>query len=183
VPPLGLPGPAPRLGEPPGTAHYEIPIAIQDRSFYQDGSLAYPGSRADFDGYRGPYLPETPVHPVWNPEVFGNTMVVNGRTWPSLRVEARRYRFRLLNACNTRVLMLKVVSNPLAPRPATIMWTRKPWLAKRTSSPLCSVPGPRKPNSMEDTVAWGVGRLAGELALAIVNVVSGGVREVASRAT
>jgi hypothetical protein len=40
-----------------------------------------------------------------------------------------------------------------------------------------------KPNSMEDTVAWGVGSLAGELALAMVNVVSGGVWEFASRAT
>jgi len=45
-------------------------------------------------------------------------MVVNGRTWPMLTVEPRRYRFRLLNACNTRVVMLKVASNPTAARPA-----------------------------------------------------------------
>ena len=103
---LGLPGPAPRLGEPPGTAHYELPIAIQDRSFYQDGSLAYPASRAEFDGYRGPYVPETPVHPVWNPEVFGNTMVVNGNTWPFVEVEPRLYRLRILNGTNARTLRL-----------------------------------------------------------------------------
>jgi bilirubin oxidase len=59
------------------------------------------------------------VSPIWNPEFFGNTMVVNGRTWPSLKVEARRYRFRVLNASNTRVLMLKIVTNPLAARPAS----------------------------------------------------------------
>src|SRR6266498_289087 len=32
-----LPGPAPALGDPPGTRYYEIPIAIQDRSFNVDG--------------------------------------------------------------------------------------------------------------------------------------------------
>ena len=35
-------------------------------------------------------------------------MVVNGRTWPYLTVEQRRYRFRLLNACNSRFLILKM---------------------------------------------------------------------------
>ena len=34
-------------------------------------------------------------------------MVVNGNTWPKLEVEPRRYRFRLLNACNSRFLILK----------------------------------------------------------------------------
>ena len=99
----------------------EIPLMIQDRSFNTNGSLFFPATRSFFGDVPegGPYIPTTDVSPIWNPEFFGNTMVVNGRTWPSLRVEARRYRFRLLNACNTRVLMLKVVSNPLAPRPAT----------------------------------------------------------------
>jgi bilirubin oxidase len=34
-------------------------------------------------------------------------MVVNGRTWPSLEVERRRYRFRFLNGCDARFLALK----------------------------------------------------------------------------
>lgn len=34
---------------------------------------------------------------IWDPEFFGNTMVVNGRTWTYLDVEPRRYRLRLLN--------------------------------------------------------------------------------------
>src|SRR5690606_34111258 len=53
---------------------YEIPLAIQDRSFNEDGSLFYPDSRAFFDGYTGPYVPQTPVAPVWNPEFFGSTI-------------------------------------------------------------------------------------------------------------
>ena len=53
--------------------------------------------------------------PIWNPEFFGNTMVVNGRTWPVLKVEPRRYRLRLLNGCNSRFLILKIVTDPTGP--------------------------------------------------------------------
>jgi spore coat protein A len=117
--PMGiLPGPAPALDDSPGLNYYEIPIAIQDRSFNADGSLFYPGSREFFDGFRGPYIPRSDIAPIWNPEVFGNTMVVNGKTWPNLNVEPRRYRFRLLNGCNARFLLLKLVTDPLASRPA-----------------------------------------------------------------
>jgi FtsP/CotA-like multicopper oxidase with cupredoxin domain len=105
---LGLPGPAPQAGDAPGTRYYEIPIAIQDRAFKTDGSLAYPGSRADFDGYQGPFKPTSDVPPIWNPEVFGDAIMVNGRTWPYLEVEPRLYRFRLLNGCNARFLKLKL---------------------------------------------------------------------------
>ncbi len=113
-----LPGPAPRLGDPPGTRYYEIPIAVQDRSFNADGSLFYPASRKFFDDFGGPYIPGSDISPIFNPEFFGNTMVVNGRTWPVLAVEPRRYRLRFLNGCNSRFVVLKIVSDPLAPRPA-----------------------------------------------------------------
>jgi bilirubin oxidase len=114
-----LPGPAPSLGDAPGTGYYEIPLAVQDRSFNSDGSLFYPTSREFFDGFSGPYIPFSDISPIWNAEFFGNTMVVNGRTWPVLSVEPRRYRFRLLNGCNSRFLILKIVSDPLASRPVT----------------------------------------------------------------
>ena len=113
-----LPGPAPKLGDLPGTKYYEIPIAIQDRSFNHDASLFYPPSREFFDGFAGPYIPDSDISPLFNPEFFGNTMVVNGRTWPLLQVEPRRYRFRFLNGCNSRFLILKVTTDPLARRPA-----------------------------------------------------------------
>ena len=83
-----LPGPRPTLGDPPGTSYYEIPLAIQDRSFNDDGSLFYPDSREFFDGFAGPYIPDSDISPIWNPEFFGDAMVVNGRTWPFLRGRA-----------------------------------------------------------------------------------------------
>jgi spore coat protein A len=109
-----LPGPAPKANDkfPPNKAYYEIPIAIQDRSFNNDGSLFYPDSRAFFDGIGGPYIPDTDISPIWNPEFFGNMIMVNGNTWPFLNVEQRRYRFRFLNGCQARVLILNFTNIP-----------------------------------------------------------------------
>lgn len=109
-----LPGPAPKENDkfPPNKSYYEIPIAIQDRSFNADGSLFYPNTRAFFDGITGPFIPETDISPLWNPEFFGNCIMVNGNTWPFLTVEQRRYRFRFLNGCQSRVLILDFANIP-----------------------------------------------------------------------
>jgi FtsP/CotA-like multicopper oxidase with cupredoxin domain len=106
--PATLPGPAPRENDkfPPNKPYREIAIAIQDRSFNSDGSLFYPDTRAFFDEFAGPYLPDTDISPIWNPEFFGNTIIVNGNTWPFQVVEQRRYRFRVLNGCQSRFLIL-----------------------------------------------------------------------------
>jgi FtsP/CotA-like multicopper oxidase with cupredoxin domain len=103
-----LPGPAPNEGDkfPPNKTYYEIPIAVQDRAFNANGSLFYPDTRAFFDGYAGPYIPTTDVSPIWNPEFFGNMIMVNGNTWPFQTVEQRRYRLRFLNGCQSRFLIL-----------------------------------------------------------------------------
>jgi FtsP/CotA-like multicopper oxidase with cupredoxin domain len=126
---LGLPGPAPLPGTDPNGNSFirrlvrEIPIVIQDRSFNADGSLFYPDNRDFFevDSNGNPLEPGTleelgilftpqggsDVAPIWNPEFFGNTMVVNGKTWPKLTVEQRKYRFRFLNGSNSRFLILR----------------------------------------------------------------------------
>jgi spore coat protein A len=122
VPAGVLPGPAPARGDAPGVAYHEIPLVVQDRSFNTDGSLFFPTSR-DFFGDApagGPFVPFSDVPPAWNPEFFGDTMLVNGRTWPQLTVEPRRYRFRILNACNARTLVLKLAMDPLVARPAPV---------------------------------------------------------------
>jgi FtsP/CotA-like multicopper oxidase with cupredoxin domain len=103
-----LPSPAPKEGDtfPSKKTYYEIPIAIQDRSFNDDGSLFYPDSRKLFDGIVGGYVPFGDFSPIWNPEFFGNMIMVNGNTWPFKTVERRRYRFRFLNGCQSRFLIL-----------------------------------------------------------------------------
>jgi FtsP/CotA-like multicopper oxidase with cupredoxin domain len=120
--PAVLPGPAPREGDkfPPNKTYYEIPIAIQDRSFNADGSLFYPDTREFFDEIVGPFIPHGEGHgeehgsfsPIWNPEFFGNTIMVNGNTWPFHMVEQRRYRFRFLNGCQSRFLILDFTNIP-----------------------------------------------------------------------
>lgn len=116
---LNLPGPAPKAGDCAGKDYYEIPLAVQDKTFYNDGSLFFPADRAYFEGLTPDqfHIPTAPrkvdgatsdVAPIWNPEFFGNTIVVNGKAWPYLNVEPRRYRFRLLNACNARTMVFKI---------------------------------------------------------------------------
>jgi FtsP/CotA-like multicopper oxidase with cupredoxin domain len=116
-----LPGPAPAGDDDPNfdpdtrKTIREIPVAIQDRSFNADGSLFYPDNRAFFEGVRKSqlnikFLPQqgSDISPIWNPEAFFNTMVVNGTTWPVFDVEPERYRIRLLNGCNSRFLNLSL---------------------------------------------------------------------------
>jgi len=112
-----LPGPAPREGDkfPPNKTYFEIPIAIQDRAFNADGSLFYPDSREFFDGATASdpgFIPSTDLSPIWNPEFFGNMIMVNGNTWPFLNVQQRRYRFRFLNGCQSRFLILDFSNIP-----------------------------------------------------------------------
>jgi spore coat protein A, manganese oxidase len=89
------------MGLPAGP--FEIELALQDRQFDTGGQLFFPDS--DDDSLNGG-PPNPGVHPFWIPEFFGDAMVVNGKTWPYLEVEPRRYRFRLLNGCNSRFLEL-----------------------------------------------------------------------------
>ena len=75
---------------------FEIPLIIQDRLFNLDGTFLYPTAIGG-------------THQFWIPEFFGDTMCVNGKAWPALDVEPRRYRFRVLNGCNARFLNMTLV--------------------------------------------------------------------------
>ncbi len=112
-----LPGPAPHsatarpvLRDPPGDPG---PLLQRRRLALLPGQPAF-FEGLDPDQLQIPFIPdeacdgESDISPIWNPEFFGNTMVVNGQTWPFLEVEQRRYRFRFLNGCNSRFLILKL---------------------------------------------------------------------------
>jgi spore coat protein A len=76
---------------------YEVPLTLFDRDLRPDGQLSYPVS-AD---------PERP----WVPEAFGEAHLVNGKIFPYLDVEPRKYRLRILNAANGRFYRLSLSPN------------------------------------------------------------------------
>jgi spore coat protein A len=77
-------------------SQYEVPLVIQDRRFDHNGQLIYPVSDIS--------------HAPWIPEFFGPTILVNGKVWPYLRVEPRKYRFRIYNGSNARFYNLEFSS-------------------------------------------------------------------------
>jgi spore coat protein A len=75
---------------------YEIPLLLYDRQLTTDGQLLYPNSG-------------DPEHP-WVSEFLGGCIFVNGKIRPYFEVEPRLYRFRLLNAANSRFFALSLTN-------------------------------------------------------------------------
>ena len=73
---------------------YEIPLVLCDRFLRKDGQIEYPVSPD----------PKAP----WVPEIYGNAMLANGKLFPYLEVEPRKYRFRVMNGSNARFFRLSV---------------------------------------------------------------------------
>lgn len=64
-----------------------------------------------WDSFLSPFVsgrPAPPPDPSDIPEMFGDTILVNGTVYPYLTVTPRRYRFRVLNACNARFMNLQL---------------------------------------------------------------------------
>ncbi len=76
---------------------YEIPLILCDRRFDSLAQLYYPTSPM--------------FHAPWRPEFYGNTILANGKLLPYLAVEARKYRFRVVNVSNSRFLTLSLSNN------------------------------------------------------------------------
>ncbi len=72
------------LGLP--TGKHDLPLIIQDRNFNADGSLQYPSA--------------------WTDHYVADNILVNGTVWPKFEVKQGKYRFRILNGCNSRTLRL-----------------------------------------------------------------------------
>jgi spore coat protein A, manganese oxidase len=83
---------------------YEREIVFQDRSFDVNGQIMYP------DNGEG-------NHPFWVSMFEGDVSVVNGKAWPYLNVEPRRYRLRFLNGSTTRsyTISLQTTSGSAGP--------------------------------------------------------------------
>ncbi len=67
---------------------YDIPLSLQDRRFRPNGTLFF--DPLDHDG------------------TLGDVWVVNGKAQPFMKVQRRKYRFRILNGCNARFLEMRL---------------------------------------------------------------------------
>ncbi|HKH10418.1 MAG TPA: multicopper oxidase domain-containing protein [Rubrobacter sp.] len=61
---------------------YDVPLVIQDKIFAKDGRMIF-----DDNG---------------ESSLFGDVVLVNGVPWPAMKVERRKYLFRILNASTSR---------------------------------------------------------------------------------
>lgn len=86
-------------------AKHEVALVLQDRTFDAQGQFVYSANPANSPTpLPGNFPANSPSH---MPEVFGDVILVNGKAWPSLSVEPRPYRFRILNGSDSRFFTLK----------------------------------------------------------------------------
>ena len=129
----------------------ELPVVVQDKIFVGPDILAvdptWSGSTApgslwyahQYDTTRygklgpAPFGPPPAVSVV--PEFFGDTMLVNGTVYPETTVEARRYRLRILNACNARFLNLQMYIDDGSPNGITLNGMGNPINRRRSTLP------------------------------------------------
>jgi spore coat protein A, manganese oxidase len=87
------------LGLPRG--EFEVPLILQDRTFQPDGSLAYTMTEREGE----------------------DTPVINGKAYPFLAVEPRRYRLRFVNGSNARFFRLQFQTpRSVLPEPWLPFW-------------------------------------------------------------
>src|SRR4029079_6671182 len=85
---------------------YESEMMLADRQFDTNGQLYFPDSDNPANLNGPPGNPDK--HPFWIPEFFGDVITVNGKSWPTLSVQPRRYRFRFVNASNARFYTMQL---------------------------------------------------------------------------
>ena len=111
-----------RLNLPAGK--YEIPLLLYDRFLRTDGQMEYPVSPD----------PKAP----WVPEIYSNAMLANGKLFPYVDVEPRRYRLRVMNGSNARFFP-HLDGEPAGDAPDR----RRPGIAARTGQHEADTPGTR----------------------------------------
>lgn len=70
---------------------FDRQLVVMDKSFTKSGYIHITSTGNNPD-----------IHPEWQPEYFGNVIIVNGKAWPYMKVQKRKYRFRIINASNAR---------------------------------------------------------------------------------
>jgi FtsP/CotA-like multicopper oxidase with cupredoxin domain len=93
-----------------------VALVIQDRTFDTNGQFFLPADSAG-----GVLWSPNPEHPYWVPEFVGDAIVVNGKTWPFLNVEPKRYTFMFINGSNARTYEM-ALTDPLSKNPGPAFW-------------------------------------------------------------
>lgn len=73
------------------TGEFDVPVHISDAMFNADGQLAL-----DLESLKG---------------FWGDVILVNGRPWPVMQVQRRKYRFRVVNGCVARTFFWRLSTN------------------------------------------------------------------------
>ncbi|KAG8382789.1 hypothetical protein BUALT_Bualt05G0113800 [Buddleja alternifolia] len=84
----------PRVELPLGLPYdeeFDRPLVVFDRSFRTNGSIFINSTENN-----------PSIHPQWQPEYFGDAIIVNGKAWPHMIIRWRKYMFRIINASNAR---------------------------------------------------------------------------------
>lgn len=96
---------------------YDIPLVFQDRLFDPNGNICYDGN--DHNGY------------------LGNVLLCNAKAYPYLKVERRKYRFRVLVGSNSRFWRFRMSDN------STFLRIGKDaWLFPQAQQTQCFLAGP-----------------------------------------
>jgi spore coat protein A, manganese oxidase len=93
-----------------------FPLVIQDRMFDTNGQLFFPS-----DSLGGVLWTTNPEHPYWVPEFVGDVIVVNGKSWPFMNVEPKRYTFLFINGSNARTYEM-FLTDPVSKNPGPPLW-------------------------------------------------------------
>jgi spore coat protein A, manganese oxidase len=93
-----------------------VPLIIQDRMFDTNGQLFFPSDTA-----ANLQWAPNPEHPYWVPEFVGDVICVNGKAWPFLQVQRKRYTFLFLNGSNARTYEM-FLSDPATNVAPPTMW-------------------------------------------------------------
>ncbi|KAI6383551.1 hypothetical protein MCOR25_000008 [Pyricularia grisea] len=75
-----------KLGLPSGYGQFDVPLVLSAKQYNKDGSLFSPEGETT--------------------SLYGDVIQVNGQPWPFMNVQARKYRFRFLNAAISRTFWM-----------------------------------------------------------------------------
>ena len=121
-------------------------LIIQDRMFDTYGQLFFPADSAGDEQWA-----PNPEHPYWVPEFVGDTILVNGKTWPFLNVQAKRYTFLFLNGSNARAYEMYLLNE--------VMGVAQTAINPVTGSPAEYPGGPRE--ILVNNTKWNGKRVVG----------------------